>query len=144
MEAVKDSSSSSAGDANARTPSNTENTEVKLAAAIDNRVSVYTFASYNPLAMGATKNFEIAKLFSRYGSYNLEDILNCNELFNIITNKKLHSFISDYFECCATISNVNLYWTFPKFGDKLLRSRVSRYHRDLEDYKTAKIGRAHV
>lgn len=90
-----------------------------------------------PFSKFATKSFKIAKFFSRYGSYNLEDILNCNELFNIITNKKLHSLISDYFECCATISNVNLYWTFPKFGDKLLRSRVSRYHRDLEDYKTA-------
>ena len=90
-----------------------------------------------PFSKYATKNFKIAKLFSRYGSYNLEDILNCDELFNIITNKKLHSFISDYFECCATISNVNLYWTFPKFGDKFLRSRVSRYHRDLEDFKTA-------
>ena len=62
-----------------------------------------------PFSKFATKSFKIAKFFSRYGSYNLEDILNCNELFNIITNKKLHSLISDYFECCAT----TLPWTSP-------------------------------
>ena len=90
-----------------------------------------------PFSKYSTKNFKIAKFFSRYGSYSLFDILNCNKIFEIINNNKLYNFVSEYFGCPATISNVNLYWTFPKIGDQYLRTRVSRFHRDVEDYKTA-------
>ena len=85
----------------------------------------------------ATKNFKLAKFFSKYGSYSLKDILNCKELFEIISDEKLHKFISNYFGCTATISNANLFWTFPKLEDNFINARVSRYHRDLDDFKSA-------
>ena len=91
---------------------------------------IVSFSKYS------TTNFNFAKFFSKYGSFSLKDILNCKQLFNIISNKNLHKFVSDYFGCKATISNVNLFWTFPKVEDNFIDTRVSKYHRDLDDYKS--------
>lgn len=91
-----------------------------------------------PFSKYRTKYFFLAKSLTKQASYSLEDILKCEQLLKVITNKNIIGLASDYFDCTPTIGEINLYWTFPKMEDRYVNFNVTRFHRDVEDYKMLK------
>ncbi len=96
------------------------------------------FSHVVPKSKYKTNSFFLAKNLSQQASYSLEDILKCEELLKILTNRQIIRLASEYFECTPTIGELNLYWTFPKIEDNYENFSVRRYHRDVEDYKMLK------
>ncbi len=91
-----------------------------------------------PFSKYKTKSFFLAKSLTKQASYSLEDILKCEELLKVITNKNIIGLATDYFDCTPTIGEINLYWTFPKIEDRYVNFNVTRFHRDVEDYRNLK------
>lgn len=67
--------------------------------------------------------------------YEVSDILNCPEVVSIANNENLIGAAAAYLRCKPTISNINIWWSFPASGPP---QEAENYHRDVDDWKFVK------
>jgi hypothetical protein len=66
-----------------------------------------------------------------FGSYALEDIIQCPHLLKLALRIDILSLAAAYLGCTPTIYSMNSWWSFPAFSPAMTQD----YHRDVDDYK---------
>lgn len=74
---------------------------------------------------------------ARTGAYFDEDIVKCSELFELANDKRILRLVSGYLGCKPTLSNINLWYSFPNKEGTAENSE--NYHRDVDDLKFIKL-----
>lgn len=66
-----------------------------------------------------------------FGSYALEDNIQCPHLLELALRPDILSLVEGYLGCCPTIYSMNSWWSFPAFSPAMTQD----YHRDVDDYR---------
>lgn len=67
--------------------------------------------------------------------YATADIVTCPEVISIANHHELIGAAAAYLGCKPTISNLNIWWSFPAAG---LPQEAENYHRDVDDWRFVK------
>lgn len=66
-----------------------------------------------------------------FGSYALEDILQCPHLLDLALSPSVLGLVEEYLGCVSTIYSINTWWSFPGFPPSVAQT----FHRDVDDFK---------
>lgn len=67
--------------------------------------------------------------------YEKSDLVKIKEVMDVANNPKVLEFVAGYIGCKPTISNINLWWSYPANQAK----EAQFFHRDVDDYKFIKL-----
>jgi hypothetical protein len=73
---------------------------------------------------------------SHVASYVIDDWNQFPEIINIANSDKLLRIAGSYLGCMPTISNLQLWWSFPGHGEA---EQAENFHRDVDDWKFLKL-----
>jgi len=107
-------------------------TEIQLLEIVSYLSAIPVFGGHVPAQSDGIRRYldHGAKAFP-FGSYALEDIVQCPHLLELAFMPEVLSLTSAYLGCTATIYSMNSWWSFPATA----RAMTQDYHRDVDDFK---------
>lgn len=107
-------------------------TEAQLLDVISYLSAIPVFGGHVPAQSDGIRRFlnAGAKAFP-FGSYALEDLVQCPHLLELALTPEILSLATAYLGCVPTIYSVNSWWSFPATAPTMTQD----YHRDVDDFK---------
>ena len=104
----------------------------KLAEIVSHFENIPVFSGHVPAQSDGIRRYleKGAKQFP-FGSYVLEDVLQCPHLLEVALRPDIVSLAAAYLGCTPTIYSMNAWWSFPAFSPAMTQD----YHRDVDDFK---------
>jgi hypothetical protein len=107
-------------------------TEAQLLDVISYLSAIPVFGGHVPAQSDGIRRFLNAGAKALpFGSYALEDLVQCPHLLELALTPEILSLATAYLGCVPTIYSVNSWWSFPATAPTMTQD----YHRDVDDFK---------